>query len=325
VAGYQCPVCKEWVPFDKGQAGKKHACSGKPLPKLPSLCTPHDPHLVDNNIPKQLNMVADPQPGIIDEIPALGTLVANVKALLKRAGIVDKVAPAVDITKPGAIFVLKKGVANTPFAGWERADVMNGDLNHPELKANHAAWVKQNQTYLEAQTSPKLKTADPNYLYGRDGAIIGSSALPANGGSTNGQWNNETKRITMNAHVECGGMLVHEYLHTFDKWDPSDIGWGMDEGFVAFFARALTARHKYKYKGNWAYQGGYLAVKEVVDKIGLKKVCHFWFLRDAALLKLVGPKTKIIADKVLPNTDPSYTQKDIDVVCDAIESWKGWV
>jgi hypothetical protein len=284
---------------------------------------PHYPHRADDAIPRSLTVVDKPSASTVDEIPNLGDLMGAVQEYLKEAQ-ADTARSQVVLNAPGVIFVLCNGEGDAPFAGWERAEVLNGSLKHGELSRTHTQWLGDNAKKLKAERSPKLQTADPKFVYGRDGAIMGCAATPAMGGSTNGQWDNVSKRIMINAHVERGGMLVHEYLHTFDHWDPTDIGWGLDEGFVEFFARDLTARHGYLYRGNWAYQGGYLAVKSIVEKIGLDRAIRFWFLRPADLMGLVGLASKKIGATVVPNEPWKFTPQMIDEFCAAAQKWSGW-
>ena len=275
---------------------------------------PKYPHIADDKIPKALTVVQNPDASMITEIPPLGTLMGAVADYLKEAG-AESANSEIKLTDPGVVMVLKKGTTGKPFGDWEAAEVMNSTLHHAELSSKNGAWVEANKRWLGTQMSPKMKTADPNLVYGQNGALIGCSATPDNGGNTNGQWDKVMKRILINAHVEKGGMIVHEYLHTFDHWDPSDIGWGMDEGFVEFFARDLTARHDYLYVGNWSYQGGYLAVKDIIAKVGLAPIVKFWFLRDPAMMGKAAAKSKAIASHVIPNEKWDYTSKMIDEFC----------
>jgi len=324
-----CPVCGEDVPAPPAnRPARLHICPGKRVgPAKPAAVAPCYPHVADDTIPKTLTVVDHPTANTVSDIPPLGDLVGNVDALLKSANVTA--SSAINLASPGVIMVICNCVFDVPKGGIERAEVLNGSLKHPELVRVHAQWVSSNEQWLKAQrnmTGPdkKMNEADPHFLYGTEGSVSGSALTPANGGSTNGQWDKVKKRIMINAHVEKGGMLVHEYLHTFDRWEPTDIGWGFDEGIVEFIARDLTARHGYKYVGNWAYQGGYLAAKGVVDRLGYDKVLKFWFERDSTLMGLVSAKAKAIGTHVVPGEKWDHTDAMIQEFCDAALTWPGF-
>jgi hypothetical protein len=129
------------------------------------------------------------------------------------------------------------------------------------------------------------------------------------GGTTSGYTDSEGKQIFINAHSDKGDMLVHEFFHTCDPGDPSQIGWGMDEGIVDFFSRDVAKRFGYPYLGNGGYEGGYQVIKRLVDKVGLKLIAKLWFQRSPAMLAAFQKITLAAAEYVKPGEEAQFTSR----------------
>ncbi len=277
------------------------------------------PHPIPNN---NLNVVQNPTGATINNLPNVNQLVGDVAQWMT-----DNLAEGnswINITEPGRVLVLANAQTDNPYPGFAHAEVLNGTMLNADILRLHTTWLRDNEAWLKSQRSPKLKAADPKFAYGPN-ELLEENALPPDlGGSNNAFTDKVGKRIIINGHVDDGGILVHEYFHTFDPGDPSDVGWGFDEGIVDFFARDVAARFGYGYKGNAGYEGGYQTVKAIVDRIGLDKVCQFWFEREPSLFNPLSIKSKAVAEHCKPCAPSTVTLTMIDDFCQLAESLTGW-
>jgi len=313
---------------------------------------PTYPHPVPSQTLPFIVTVADPMK--VDKIPNLATLVSNVRAWLDKNANGVQAHSLVDFSKPGSVLILGDGATvkdadvqepdkiskisgkvqkGRLIKGKEygaAADVLNGRVPNPGLNAFHTTWQAQNE--VSQQGLPKEMAKNKNKLITTDTGVIENSQAPTSGGKNSAMWDYTNKRIYINAHVEDGSMIVHEYFHTFDQsgQGPDTFGWNMDEGFTDFFARDVATVYKYPYKGNWAYENGYRAVKAIVDVLGLDRVCRIYFERPDTLITLVkGPSlevTKVVqaADQGTFDVNAQGSKTVIDRFIQAARSWPSW-
>jgi hypothetical protein len=126
---------------------------------------------------------------------------------------------------------------------------------------------------------PETTVADDDQIYFAGHNMIETANVPSNGGGNNGFYDNKCGVIYVNAHVDDGSIVIHEYFHTYDGQGDPAFGWNVDEGLTDFFARDASKRFSLKYKGNAPYEDGYQAVKKLVDKIGIATVAKMKFER----------------------------------------------
>ena len=208
---------------------------------------PKYPHIADDKIPKALTVVQNPDASMITEIPPLGTLMGAVADYLKEAG-AESANSEIKLTDPGVVMVLKKGMMGKPFGelGGRRGHERRPSIM-PNFPAKNDAWVEANKRYGWEPRCPR-KSRRRTRISSMDKTVRSLAAQPhlTTAATPTDNGTKVMKRDSDQRPCRKRGMIVHEYLHTFDHWDPSDIGWGMDEGFVEFFARDLTARHDYQ-------------------------------------------------------------------------------
>lgn len=277
-------------------------------------------------VPKQnLVVIARPTGPQISQMPSLGGLVGSVAQWMT-----DNLMTArswVNITLPGAVMVLADGEEDTPYPGMGRATVLNATMHNADISSLHQTWLVEHALALSTHRSPKmkgLKGDDIKYFYAENAVITPNAQPPDLGGSNNAWTDKVSKRIFINGHVDDGSILVHEYFHTFDPGDPSEIGWGMDEGIVDFFSRDLAAKYGYGYTGNAGYEGGYQAAKAIVDRIGLEKICQFWSDRSGDIFATLSAKTKALAEHCKPCEPSTVTESMIEDFCNAAARLTGW-
>lgn len=268
---------------------------------------PNYPHPTPDPNAAKYNVLT-PTGAEVNQLPDLGTLAANVQAWLKE---VDPSAPAIKswakLEEPGCVLIVGNGERTKPFAGFDRAQVLNGKVTNASYHGIHGVWRANNEKWINARPKFKEAQASPDYLYvASDVDIVSYAQHRDHGGTTSGYTDSEGKRIFINAHSDKGDMLVHEYLHTCDPGDPSQLGWGVDEGMVDFFARDIAKKFDYAYRGNGAYEGGYQMIKRLVDKVGLRLIARLWFQRSAPLLKAFTPITLQAADLVKPGEEGKF-------------------
>lgn len=280
---------------------------------------PAYPHPTPN---MNLNVIDHPTGASISGMPNLGALVGNVATWMQDNGTTGN--SWVPITQPGAVLVVANAVTDNPYGGMARAEVLNGSMQHTEVSRLHQQWEQSNAAALKVHRSPKMQGADPKYAYATNELLEQVALPPALGGSCNAYTDKIGKKIYINAHVDDGSIVIHEYFHTFDPGDPSDIGWGFDEGIVDFFARDVSAKFQYKYLGNGGYEGGYQTVKAIVDVIGLEKICQFWFERPAGIFGPLSEKSKAIAEFCKPGEAANVSADLIRDFCETAMSLRGW-
>jgi len=270
-----------------------------------------------------LTVVDSPTGASISEMPNLGALVGNVSTWMDDNG--AKGTSWVPISRPGAVMVVANAQMDTPYPGMAAAEVLNGTMqHHAEMKKLHGEWELANQSFLSNHRSPKMKEADPNFTYASNEVLQQTALPPALGGSVNAFTDKVGKKIYINGHVDNGSIVVHEYFHTFDTGDPSDIGWGFDEGCVDFFARDVSAKYNYAYLGNGGYEGGYQVVKVIVDAIGIEKVCQFWFERPEGIFGPLSTISREISEHIKPCEAANVPAEMIKRFCQTAESLTGW-
>lgn len=280
---------------------------------------PSYPHPTPN---MSLNVVSSPSGANITNLPSPASLVGDVATWMQ-----DNMATGsswINITLDGAVLVVANSTMDVPYSGMAQAEVLNGAINDAEIKRLHKLWEESNKQFLAAQRSPKLKSADPNFIYAKNELLQMVGLPPALGGSVNAYTDKIGKKIYINGHVDDGSILVHEYIHTFDPGDPSDIGWGFDEGIVDFFARDISARFGYQYKGNGGYEGGYQTIKAIVDEIGIEKICQFWFERSPLIFGPLSEKSRRIAEHCKPGEAASVTPEMLSDFCQTANALTGW-
>ena len=273
-----------------------------PVPNYPHP-TP-DPNAAHYNVLK-------PTGAEVNQLPDLGTLAANVQTWLNE---VDPTIGAIkswcDLTKPGVVLIVGNAEVGKPVPGQDRAEVLNGKVPNVSYHALHAVWRANNERILK----PKVKwleagaTADHLHL-ASDMNLVSYAQHRDHHGTTSGFTDTEGKRIFINAHSDKGDMLVHEYFHACDPGDPGQLGWGVDEGIVDFFARDVAKRFAYPYLGNGGYEGGYQMIKRLVDRVGLRIVAKLWFQRTPALLKAFAGITTSAADLVKPGEEGKFAER----------------
>src|SRR5215207_298609 len=119
------------------------------------------PHPVPNN---NLNVILSPKGSDIANLPAPSQLVGDVTQWMK-----DNLAVGdswINITEPGAVLVLANCELDVPYAGYARAEVLNGSMVNADINRLHNTWLLNNEAWLKNQRSPKMKTADPKFSYG---------------------------------------------------------------------------------------------------------------------------------------------------------------
>jgi len=178
------------------------------------------------------------------------------------------------------------------------AQVLNGDVLQASYHRPYQRWRNDNQRALAAnpdnlsaaQTARPADYANRVWQFHR-GGLLDNSCPAGQGGSNNGWTDKDNRVIYINAHCDDGSVLVHEFFHALEGRDQKqeDFGNSFDEGIVDFFARDVSKAYNYAYKGNIAYNGGYLAAKDIVDRLGLPFLCRLWFVRPADWLHDLGP------------------------------------
>lgn len=310
---------------------------------------PTYPHPIPPRVlPFNVN-IADPKK--IDKIPDLLKLVADVKDWLAAIAPGVTAQSMIDFTQPGSVLVLGNGeimkapdVITMPADPHRkipaqvkkgevygaRAEVLNEKIF--KLKWNFSAWKEINDRNQQNQKFNKIQK-DTGYLIATDDSLIADSQSPAGGGRHNARWDFKTKCMYINAHVEDGQIIVHEYFHTFDTKDngPEIFGFQMDEGFTDFFARDLVAsKNGYSYKGNWPYENGYQAVKAIVDAFSLERVCKIYFERPESLIALIKNASNAIAQQCSDAEEGQYNpaaapnKANIDEFIAKASQWPHW-
>jgi hypothetical protein len=273
-----------------------------PIPNYPHP-TP-DPNAATYNVLK-------PTGTEVNQLPDLGTLASNIQVWLNE---IDPSLGAIkswcDLTKPGTVLIVGNGEAAPGLPGYDRLEVLNGKVTNASYHGIHNTWKANNQKLIDARPKFKANNASADYLYlASDMNAVTYSQHRDHGGTTSGYTDSEGKRIFINAHSDKGDMLVHEYFHTCDPGDPSDIGWGMDEGMVDFFSRDVAKRFGYPYLGNGGYEGGYQVIKRLVDRVGLKLIVKLWFLRSELLVKTFQKITLAAAEFVKPGEEGQFNSR----------------
>jgi hypothetical protein len=293
-------------------------------------------------------------PARVNRLPEPLKLAANVTDWLNSVASGVKARSLIDFSRPGSVLVvgnaaavkdpdiqepdrissitkrLQKGRLIRGKVHGASADVLNGNVASPHLQSQFGSWKAANS--LTQKSLPQTIARNDERLIVDHSGLVDNAQHPQHGGTASAQWDYVHKRIFINAHVEDGSMLVHEYFHTFDVdgRGAETFGWYMDEGFTDFFARDVAARYKYAYKGNWAYENGYRAVRVIVDELGLDRVCKLYMERTPALISLVAPASREIADIAFSvgagGLDPASAnvKKAIDAFLTAARSWSGW-
>jgi hypothetical protein len=273
-----------------------------PIPNYPHPAP--DPNAANYNVLK-------PTGAEVNQLPDLGTLAANVQTWLHEVD--SSIGPLkswCDLTTPGALLIVGNGEAAPGLPGYDRIEVLNGKVPNASYHGTHHTWRANNQKWIDGRPKFKSSNASPDYLYlPSDMNAVSYAQHRDHGGTTSGYTDSEGKRVFINAHSDKGDMIVHEFIHTCDPGDPADIGWGMDEGMVDFFARDIAKRFGYPYLGNGAYEGGYQAVKRIVDRVGLKVVAKLWFQRSAPMLKTFQKITLAAAAFVKPSEEAEFNNR----------------
>ncbi|WP_165234457.1 hypothetical protein [Aquisphaera insulae] len=243
---------------------------------------PNYPHPEPN--PELPFEVMEADPDKVNEIPDLLVLEANVSTWLGEVAPGVRAQSRINFGDAHCVLVLGNGKLKSADNPREKATVFNGRIPHPPLNALY-------------RTRP---FPDDEITCDNDYELVEVSQCLAGGGQASAKWMIEDRRIYVNAHVETGAMVVHEYFHTFDVDGngPELFGWDMDEGFTDYFARDVAKRFDYPYKGNSPYNQGYSAVKTIVDAIGLDKVCKLYFERPDGLIGALGDASKRISNTI---------------------------
>jgi len=235
-------------------------------------------------------------------LPGLGNLRGNILAWLQAYVPTATFARDFDPCGPGKVLIVANGKfhATVPSGDKESADVLNGDVPDASYHAPHQTWLLQNQKKWDNQKSRDL--AGPNAgkrIWTVSGGLLACARVIAAAGDTSGYTDKDKQVVWINAHCDDGSMLVHEFFHAVEgaDQDQGNLGWAFDEGACDFFARDVSVQCTYKYKGNIAYEGGYQAVKQIVDRIGLPIVCKLWFQRPPGLLSHLGSIANEISAK----------------------------
>lgn len=210
------------------------------------------------------------------------------------------------------------------------AQILNGEVPNPHIRGHFDALKQVNGA--AQQGLAQALGRDPARLISGDTGLMNYAQAPGAGGTACAQWLYDRKCICINAHVEDGKMLVHEYFHTFDTdgKGAETFGWYMDEGFTDYFARDVSARYRYPYKGNWAYENGYRVVKTIVDRIGLDRVCKLYVERPVDLVQAVQPASQEIAALAKQKANGALNPAAPDIApliekfIAAAQAWNGW-
>ena len=273
---------------------------------MPSPNYPHptpDPNAANYNVEK-------PKGPEVNQLPDLTSLAANVKVWLAEIDPSIAIKTWCDLTKPGAVLIVGNGEKAPGLPGFDRLQVLNGDVPNATYHAIHDTWKSNNEKDIAKKPKFVQAGAKADYLYlpsANDG--IGYSQHRNHGGTMSGFTDSEGKRMFINAHSDKGDMIVHEYLHTCDPGDPSQLGWGMDEGIVDFFARDIAKKFDLPYRGNGAYEGGYQVIKRIVDRVGLKLIAKLYFQRSEALLNTFAKITLDAAEFVKPGEEAQFNER----------------
>jgi len=249
-------------------------------------------------------------------LPSLNTLHDSVLGWLRSyLGANANFAKDFNPAGPGKVLIVAHGKAEAsgtyPFSAVESAEVLNGNVLQASYHRPYQTWRNDNQRTLNADPkklakAQNLRPADyQNYVWDFDGGLTANSCPAGQGGANNGWTDKDNQVIYINAHCDDGSVLVHEFFHAVEGLDQNqtDFGNPFDEGIVDFFSRDVSKACNYSYKGNIAYNGGYMAAKDIVDHLdadglpGLPFLCRLWFVRPKDWLKDLGPKANAIAEK----------------------------
>lgn len=234
---------------------------------------------------------ANPMPGDITGLPPFTKYMGDVAAWFSDMGVLPACQPLA-IDQPGKVLVLASQLAHRSLRvnGHDvhcdgSAKVMNGHL--PPAQGLHKRWVtEQSDVHLRDDHARVDEHGQAYWI----GAPLECSQDGANGGGWAGYYDDEKQRIYINAHMDDGSVLVHEYLHTFDGTQPSPFPQALDEGLTDYFARDASSRFHLKYRGLTSYDVAYGAVKLLVNRVGISTVARLKFARPAAWLDVLSDR-----------------------------------
>lgn len=267
---------------------------------------PHYPHPVPDSVSTRTTFATgrtNVRGSDMRGLPNLGTLRANILAWLQAYLPGATFARDFNPSAPGKVLITANGQLHEkgPMGDMESAQVLNGDVPEASYHGPHQTWLQTNQKKWGNNAKAKRLAGDDagNRIWTMSGGLLACARVVKEAGDTSGFTEKETQVVWINAHCDDGSMLVHEFFHAVEgsNQEQGDFGWSFDEGTCDFFARDVSSQYGYKYKGNIGYEAGYLAVKDIVDHIGLPILCKLWFERPAGMLSKLGPIAQQISAK----------------------------
>jgi hypothetical protein len=239
-------------------------------------------------------------------LPKLDTLHDNILEWLRSyLGPKANFARNFDPTGAGKVLIVSDGQDHGGFV--QSAKVLNGDVREDSYHAPYGRWVNDMQQDFDRNPKKLAKVvalrpddyATRFWDFSGEADLVGNACSSAGGGTNNAYTDKNKQVVYINAHLDDGSVLVHEFFHAVEGRDQgqADFGFEFDEGIVDFFARDVSKAYNYSYKGNIGYNGGYMAAKAIVDRLGLPFLCRLWFVRPADWLRDLGPTANTIATK----------------------------
>lgn len=273
------------------------------------MAGPHYPHPDADAVPVRETFVGariDVDATKMTGLPKLDTLHDNILEWLRSyLGPNANFARDFGPTGAGKVLIVSDGQEHGTYV--QSAKVLNGAVRDDSYHAPYGRWVNDMQQDFDRNPKKlsKVKGFRPDdyatrvWDFSGEADLVGNACSSGDGGTNNAYTDKNKQVVYINAHLDDGSVLVHEFFHAVEGRDQkqADFGLEFDEGIVDFFARDVSKAYNYSYKGNIGYNGGYMAAKAIVDRLGLPFLCRLWFVRPADWLRDLGPTANTIAMK----------------------------